>query len=262
MRVGDAPDAPIVASEARLQDRSSELSLRIRVHTDEDRAKALCCASSTVPLTSDQLMGRHPSRTRQEVIDVALELVERLGLEALALRDLGAALGVGHTSVYTHFKDKQDLIDALVAYAADEVVTPSFPEGVGPRVRLRELAARSRSVFAKRPRLAPALLQASGRVHASHELSRAILTELTRAGLEGRRLLIAYRTLENYITGTSIFDFGGAPRHLSTRLARLQAIDPSSFESIGSEADVEALNEEAYKAGFDLLLDGFEIHDG
>ncbi|MFM8857970.1 MAG: TetR/AcrR family transcriptional regulator [Actinomycetota bacterium] len=206
-------------------------------------------------------MGRHPSRTRQEVIDVALELVERLGLEALTLRDLGAALGVGHTSVYTHFKDKQDLVDALVAHAASDVVTPRLSEGLGPRSRLCDLALRSRLVFAKHPRLAPALLHASGRVHASHELSRAILTELAQSGLSGRRLIIAYRILENYITGTSIFDFGGAPHHLSTRMARQQAVDPTSFESIATEDDVDALNEEAYMTGFEVLLDGFGVHD-
>lgn len=206
-------------------------------------------------------MGRHPSRTRDEVIDVALELVERLGLEALTLRDLGAALGVGHTSVYTHFKDKQDLIDALVAHAASEVVAPRVSEISGPRSTLCDLALRSRLIFAKHPRLAPALLHASGRVRASHELSRAILAELTRAGLKGRRLLVAYRTLENYITGISIFDFGGAPQHLAIRMARQRVIDPQTFDSIASEADVDALNEEAYMTGFEVLLDGFGVLD-
>lgn len=206
-------------------------------------------------------MGRHPSRTRDEVIGVALELVERLGLEALTLRDLGAALGVGHTSVYTHFKDKQDLIDALVAHTAGEVVVSHVREGAGPRAQLRDLALRARQSFIRHPRLAPALLQVVGQSPASHDLSRLILTELTRAGLEGRRLLIAYRSLENYITGMSIFDFGGAPQHLAIRMARQREIDPEAFASLATEADVESLNEEAYITGFEVLLDGFGVHD-
>lgn len=206
-------------------------------------------------------VGRHPARTRSEVISVALELVERHGLEALTLRDLGTALGVGHTSVYTHFKDKQELIDALVAYASVDVTASNVPEGAGPRTQLCDLAMRARQAFTKHLRLAPALLQASGEVTATHQLSRAILGELTRAGLEGRRLIVAYRTLENYIIGTSIFDFGGAPDHLATRVARQQSIDPATFASVATEASADALNHEAYMTGFDLLLDGFDIHD-
>lgn len=206
-------------------------------------------------------MGRHPARTRDDVIKVALELVERDGLEALTLRDLGHALGVGHTAVYTHFRDKHELIDALVAYAATDVVASNVPEGAGPRTQLLDLAVRARMAFAKHPRLAPVLLQASGEVSATHELSRAILGELTRAGLESRHLIVAFRTLENYIIGMSIFDFGGAPDHLATRVARQQAIDLVIFESVANEASVDALNEETYMTGFEILLDGFGVHD-
>ncbi|CAB4881271.1 unannotated protein [freshwater metagenome] len=206
-------------------------------------------------------MGRNPARTRSEVISVALELVERDGLEALTLRGLGAALGVGHTSVYTHFKDKHELIEALVALAAADVLSSNVPIGAGPRTRLRDLASRARQSFTQHPRLAPALLQASGEVDSAVELSRAILAELKRAGLGGRRLIVAYRTLETYVIAMSIFDFGGAPHHLAIRVARQQSIDPATFESVTTEAAVEALNEEAYVAGFELLLDGFDIHD-
>lgn len=206
-------------------------------------------------------MGRNPARTRSEIIRVALELVERDGLEALTLRDLGAALGVGHTSVYTHFKDKHELIEALVAFAAADVVSLNIPIEAGPRTKLNNLAAQARLSFTMHPRLAPALLQASGEADSSLELSRAILAELTRAGLGGRRLIVAFRTLETYVVAMSIFDFGGAPHHLAIRVARQQSIDPTTFESVATEASVEALNEEAYIAGFDLLLDGFDIHD-
>lgn len=205
-------------------------------------------------------MGRHPARTRNEVISVALELVERDGLEALTLRDLGAALGVGHTSVYTHFKDKHELVEALVAGNAADLLVSDVPMEAGPRTRLRDLAARVRQAFSKHPRLAPALLQTTGAGASTLELSGAILNELKRAGLEGRRLIVAHRTLESYVLGLPIFDFGGAPEHLSTRVTRLQAIDPITFESVATEASVETLNEEAYVAGFDLLLDGFGIH--
>lgn len=82
-------------------------------------------------------MGRHTSRVHDEVIGVALELVERIGTEAPTLREHGS-----HSSS-----------------------TLSSP-----------------------------LHQIAGHSLASHELSHAILTEPTRVGLGGRRMLVAYRT--------------------------------------------------------------------
>lgn len=206
-------------------------------------------------------VGRHPSRTRTEVIEAAIELVERDGLEALSLRDLGAALGVGHTSVYTHFKDKHDLILALVAHVAGDAVPLDIPESTGPRTRLCFMAKGVRALFARYPRLAPALLQAAGSEHSTPDFSRAVIAEIARAGLGGRRLIVAFRTLESYLMGASVFDFGGAPEHLSSRAARQLAIDPALFASTSTESAVAELNDEAFMAGFELLLDGFGIQD-
>lgn len=206
-------------------------------------------------------MGRHPSRTHNEVIEAALELVARHGLEDWSLRDLGAALGVGHTSVYTHFKDKKDLILAMVAHAAEGVTSPDFPDDAGPRTRLCVMALGARALFASYPRLAPALLQAAGSEHATHDFSRALVAELARAGLEGQRIVLAFRILESYLMGASVFDFGGAPEHLSSRAARHRAIDPAVFESASTESAVAELNDEAFMKGFEFLLDGLGIHD-
>jgi AcrR family transcriptional regulator len=206
-------------------------------------------------------MGRRPAHTSDEVLLVALQLIEKDGLEALTIRDIGAALGVGHMSVYTHFADKQALIDAIVAHVAAEVMTRTVPESSGPRTQLCDLARRVRAIFVQHPHLAPAILQASGRIGVTHEVSRMLLSELTRAGLEGRTALVAHRVLENYIAGTSVFDFGGAPHHLESRAERQRQVDPQFFASVESEESVGTLNEEAYMIGFEVLLDGFGVQD-
>ena len=51
---------------------------------------------------------------REEVVDGALELLDRIGLDALTMRRLAGELGVRAGAIYWHFKDKQDLEDAMV----------------------------------------------------------------------------------------------------------------------------------------------------
>jgi TetR/AcrR family tetracycline transcriptional repressor len=51
---------------------------------------------------------------RKEVVDGALDLLDRIGLDALTMRRLADELGVRAGAIYWHFKDKQDLEDAMV----------------------------------------------------------------------------------------------------------------------------------------------------
>ena len=52
--------------------------------------------------------------SRDEVIEGGLALLEKEGLERLTMRRLAQALGVQAGAIYWHFKDRQDLEDAMV----------------------------------------------------------------------------------------------------------------------------------------------------
>lgn len=75
------------------------------------------------------------------------------------------------------------------------------------------------------------------------------------------QLLIAFRVLESYVVGISVFDFGDAPRHLTSRAMRQMETDSDAFASVASEEAVAKLNEDAYMTGFEVMLDGFGIYD-
>ena len=55
----------------------------------------------------------HHGDLRQALVDQALRTIDRLGVEGLTLRSVGAALGVSRTALYRHFSDKQSLIAAV-----------------------------------------------------------------------------------------------------------------------------------------------------
>ncbi len=64
--------------------------------------------------------------TREEIIQIALELVSEKGIEALNARNLGAALGTSTRPVFTAFRNMKELIDEV-----KEAATRRFDEYAG-----------------------------------------------------------------------------------------------------------------------------------
>jgi TetR/AcrR family transcriptional repressor of nem operon len=54
------------------------------------------------------------SDTRTLILDVAQDLIQRRGANAMSYQDLSEAVGIRKASVHYHFPTKQDLIDALI----------------------------------------------------------------------------------------------------------------------------------------------------
>lgn len=80
--------------------------------------------------------GRHeqavePARTpargaldRQVIVRAALELLARQGVAGLSTRALADALGVKSASLYWHFRDKDELLNAMSGAMFEEALTP------------------------------------------------------------------------------------------------------------------------------------------
>lgn len=58
--------------------------------------------------------GYHHGDLKKELIDNGLLLLNREGIEKFSLRKVASMCGVSHTAPYKHFKDKEELIDAIV----------------------------------------------------------------------------------------------------------------------------------------------------
>lgn len=64
-------------------------------------------------------MDESKTRARQQIIQVATDLLEREGLQALSTRSVAAAAGVRAASLYQFFEDKDGLLAALAVHAYD-----------------------------------------------------------------------------------------------------------------------------------------------
>lgn len=59
------------------------------------------------------------TRTRQQILEVAADLLEREGVQAVSTRSVAAAAGIRAASLYQFFGDKDGLLAALAIHAFD-----------------------------------------------------------------------------------------------------------------------------------------------
>ena len=87
--------------------------------------------------------------TRERVVSAAIELADRDGIESLSMRKLAQELGVEAMSLYTHVRNKNDLLNSL----ADAVIgqIPVIVEGRDWRASLRQMVLTARSVMLRHP---------------------------------------------------------------------------------------------------------------
>jgi len=66
----------------------------------------------------------HKELTRRQILDAAQDLFSEHGYQDTSLGDIAAFIGIGRTTLYEYFKDKEDLLASLV----DETLPEVFQE--------------------------------------------------------------------------------------------------------------------------------------
>jgi len=59
--------------------------------------------------------GYHHGNLRQSLIDAGIKIINESGKDGLSLRKVAASVGVSHAAPYAHFKDKEELVEAIKA---------------------------------------------------------------------------------------------------------------------------------------------------
>lgn len=92
-------------------------------------------------MRTDRRRARHEA-TRQEILDAAWTIVRAEGLAALTMRGLARVVGMEPQSLYTYFRSKHDVYDAMFAEGNRELLARlhavDWPDG--PRDLLRTVA--------------------------------------------------------------------------------------------------------------------------
>lgn len=69
--------------------------------------------------------------TKQEILDAALELFSVQGYEATSISQLAEAVGIRKASLYSHFENKQAILDALMQATLEPSSIPFLQKRIG-----------------------------------------------------------------------------------------------------------------------------------
>ncbi len=64
-------------------------------------------------------------KTREKILDVAIDLISKKGFEAVSIREIAREVGIRESSIYNHFKSKDEILDTIIDYFKAEVARAS-----------------------------------------------------------------------------------------------------------------------------------------
>jgi AcrR family transcriptional regulator len=140
--------------------------------------------------------------SRERVLEAAIELARRDGIDALTMRRLADELEVGVMTLYHYVPNKSELLDAMVDVVFAEIELP--PRGVDWRTAMRRRAVSTREAL-NRHRWAVGLMESRATPGpASMRVHDAVLGCLREAGFSLDLTLQAYSVLDAYIYGFAL----------------------------------------------------------
>lgn len=66
--------------------------------------------------------------TKEKIFDVALDLFSQKGFDAVSVREIAREVGIRESSIYNHYKSKEDILDAIIDYFMSELTQSGPPE--------------------------------------------------------------------------------------------------------------------------------------
>src|SRR3954462_12512638 len=150
-----------------------------------------------------------PQLSRERILEAALAVTARDGMNAFSMRRLAQELDVWPMSVYRYFRDKDELLDAIAAHTAAAV--PLGSDAASWREQLSDLLDGAREAMAHDPAGIGGSLARAFLTPEALRLSEAALAILEDAGLTKAGAASAWRALWSYTYGFAMFRIAPTP---------------------------------------------------
>jgi TetR/AcrR family transcriptional regulator, tetracycline repressor protein len=203
-------------------------------------------------------MPRPPERqplTRDRILEAAKRLLDRDGLDALSMRNLGSELGVEAMSLYNHFASKAALLDGVHEAILAEMRFRAF--GADWTRSVRDMARAFRRVLAAHPNALPLFATRPAATPRSLLYVEASLDGLRHAGFSPDQALSAFQALVAFVVGHALWQFVPAGESTAPPFA---ALDAEQFPRIHEAAAIIAKHDldREFEFGLDALVRGLE----
>lgn len=202
--------------------------------------------------------------TRERILQAAVDLVDRAGLDALTMRRLGAELGVEAMSLYKHIANKDAILDGIIELVIGEIEIPA--EGAGWKEAMRRRAISARNVLSRHSWAIGLFETRRSRGPVVLGYLDAILGNLRSAGFSIESATHAFWLLDSYVYGhvvqeTSI-PISSEDQAAGSAAPTLREGRTDEFPHL-IEIEEHALTSEysfdnEFEFGLDLILNGLE----
>ena len=205
--------------------------------------------------------------TRERVLQAAVALAARDGIESLTMRKLADELGAGAMSLYHYVPNKEQLLDGMVDIVFSEIEPPSTD--VDWKTAMRNRAISTREALARHPWAIGLMEGRTSHGPANLSLHDAVLGCLRAAGFSLEMTVHAYSVLDAYIYGFALQERDISPESADDFAAEAQrqmheyeavlAEYPHLVEVVGgyvAESGYDYASEFVF--GLDLILDGLD----
>ena len=203
--------------------------------------------------------------SRERVLQAALGLADRGGIEALTMRWLADELGVKAMSLYNHVADKSDIVDGIVDLVFGEIALPAGEIDWKTAMRLRANSARevllrhpwASSLMQSRTRPGPATLR-------HHD---SVIGSLRQAGFTIEMAAHAFSVIDSYVYGFAQqqqnLTYGTTEEATVVAEDILSRLPAESYPHLAEMIVEYALKPgydyaEEFNFGLELILDGLE----
>lgn len=155
-----------------------------------------------------------PLISKRKALEVALDIIDNEGIDALSIRRLAERLKVNGASLYHHFENKEEIVVGAAKLALEEVRVPQGHEEPW-RVWLLRNAKRLRAAFRAHPDLVPVMLRREPLGIGTSQLD-ATAALLEESGVPVGAVAPMLEALELYAIGSALHEAGrsnGAPTY-------------------------------------------------
>jgi AcrR family transcriptional regulator len=204
--------------------------------------------------------------SRERVLEAAVALADREGLEALTMRRLADELGAGAMSLYHHVANKEELLAGMIDVVFSEIELPTTD--VDWRTAMRRRGRSTRAAL-NRHRWAVGRMEGTHSGLSSARVHEAVLGCLREAGFSVEATIQAMSVQDAYIYGFALqeTDLPFETAEESAAVAEAQGFDQEALTKefpylaevvAGHVAKVGYDFTEAFEYGLDLILDALE----
>ena len=209
--------------------------------------------------------------SRERMLQAAVALADRHGIDALTMRRLAEELGAGAMSLYYHVPNKEALLDGMVDLVFSEIELPST--AIEWKTAMRRRALSTREALRRHPWALGLMESSKSPGPADLRLHDAVLGCLRQAGFSVEMAVQAYSVQDAYIYGFALQErnlpyntrqeFAQVAQRrvdeVEKRMEDVAAAFPYLAEVVAGYVARQGYSfGEAFEFGLDVILDGLE----